>query len=169
MFFHGSVFTLLRFCLTVVLGLRCTLKTMRSVRLCHLRFNNKKRTVVDEFRRHQWYIQVVSSSKRCGWSALLVWACPFAPCLQKTCFAHINVQNPKCLSWRTSGESVGTKRFHRRCLEGRDTSLRELLVGLNKANAERHDFWMQGTWTQTLARRGAPKSQKTVAILFFER
>ena len=34
-FFHGSVLTLLRFFLTVVLGLRCALKTVRSVRLCH--------------------------------------------------------------------------------------------------------------------------------------
>ena len=60
-FFHGSVLTLLRFFLTVVLGLRCALKTVRPVRLCHWRFHREQKIVMDERWRHEWYIQVVSS------------------------------------------------------------------------------------------------------------
>ena len=83
-FCHGSVLTLLRFFLTVVLGLRCALKTVRSVRLCHWRFHWEQENCYG-WALAPWMIHpscVVS--KWWGWSALWVWACPCAPSFQRT-------------------------------------------------------------------------------------
>ena len=40
------------------------------------------------------------------------------------------------------------------------------LSGLKNANAKRHVFWTQGTWTQSLAPRKASKSQEIIAMGF---
>ena len=77
------------------LGALLRIEEMRPVRLCHWRFHKRRKTLVDELRRDEWYIQDVSSPRRWGSSALLIWACPDAPGLQNTWFALINVKNPK--------------------------------------------------------------------------
>ena len=47
-------------------------------------------------------------SKRWGWSALWVWACPCAPSFQQTWFALINVKNPQIFVMTNFWGTVGT-------------------------------------------------------------
>ena len=116
-FFHGSVLTLLRFLLTVVLGLRCTLKRVRSVWLCHWRLHQRRKNTCGwtqvRWMIHPRYIQDVSSRRRWGWSAFLVWACLCAPGLQETWFVLINVKNRKIFVMTNFWETVGTTLWKR--------------------------------------------------------
>ena len=107
-FFHCSILTLWRSFSSVVLGLFCALKIVRSVRLWHCKFHKDKRNIVDEPSHHQGCILNLYCRREYrvdmpySFGHVLVHQ-TFRRCVLPAYMSDIQGS----LSWRISGETLG--------------------------------------------------------------